>query len=71
MLGENKQWSKLNENLVVMSKKRNQLKQAVTKMVQTAMNYIDLIEEELTKLNLIATLRTVTEGKVNCLVSHI
>ncbi len=50
-----------------MSKKRNQLKQAVTKMVQAAMKYVDTITDEPTKLALISTLRTVTEGKVmNC-----
>lgn len=64
MLGELKQWKKLNEHLIIMSRKRNQLKQAVTKMVQAAMKYVDEITDEQTKLNLITTLRTVTEGKV-------
>ncbi|KAL5107254.1 26S proteasome non-ATPase regulatory subunit 12 [Taenia crassiceps] len=47
-----------------MSKKRNQLKQAVAKMVQAAMQYVETIADEQVKLNLIATLRTVTEGKI-------
>ncbi|KAM7541705.1 hypothetical protein Aperf_G00000007326 [Anoplocephala perfoliata] len=64
MLGDRKQWQKLNEHLVIMSKKRNQLKQAVTKMVQAAMKYVEMVNDEHTKLNLINTLRTVTEGKI-------
>lgn len=64
MLGELKQWQKLNEHLIIMSKKRTQLKQAVTKMVQAAMKYVDEITNEQIRLNLINTLRTVTEGKV-------
>lgn len=64
MLGDHKRWQKLNEHLVIMSKKRNQLKQAVAKMVQAAMQYVGTIADEHVKLNLIATLRTVTEGKV-------
>ncbi|VDM31974.1 unnamed protein product [Hydatigera taeniaeformis] len=64
MLGDHEQWQKLNEHLVIMSKKRNQLKQAVAKMVQVAMKYVGSIADEQVKLNLIATLRTVTEGKI-------
>nr|VZI37498.1 unnamed protein product [Spirometra erinaceieuropaei] len=64
ILAEANQWDKLNEYLVLMSKKRNQLKQAVTKMVQAAMNYLDKTPNEPVKLGLIGTLRTVTEGKI-------
>ena len=65
MLGNRQEWQKLNEHLTIMSKKRNQLKQAVTKMVQAAMTYVENIADEHVKLDLISTLRTVTEGKVN------
>jgi 26S proteasome regulatory subunit N5 len=54
----------LNENLHVMSKKRSQLKQAVTKMVQEACTYVDEIHDMVEKLKLIDTLRTVTAGKI-------
>ncbi|KAL7058620.1 hypothetical protein AAHC03_013156 [Spirometra sp. Aus1] len=64
ILAEANQWDKLNEYLILMSKKRNQLKQAVTKMVQAAMNYLDKTPNEPVKLGLIGTLRTVTEGKI-------
>jgi len=37
---------------------------AVTKMIQTAMTYIDQIPDKETMLELINTIRTVTEGKV-------
>uniref|UniRef100_A0A0R3TIF8 PCI domain-containing protein n=1 Tax=Rodentolepis nana TaxID=102285 RepID=A0A0R3TIF8_RODNA len=64
ILGELKQWQKLNEHLIIMSKKRNQLKQAVAKMVQAAMKFVNEITDEQIKLNLINTLRAVTEGKI-------
>ncbi|KAL1914983.1 uncharacterized protein VTP21DRAFT_7688 [Calcarisporiella thermophila] len=61
---EAQEWQLLNENIVLLSKKHGQLKQAVTKMVQEAMTYIDRTPDEPTKLELIDTLRTVTEGKM-------
>lgn len=54
----------LNEHLVVLTKRRGQLKQAVTKMVQEACTYVDDIENKENKLKLIDTLRTVTAGKI-------
>eukprot|EP00493_Phyllostaurus_siculus_P004062 UN04082 len=54
----------LNENLMVLSKRRGQLKQAVTKMVQEAYTYVDQINDIEQKLKLIDTLRTVTAGKI-------
>lgn len=47
-----------------MSKKHGQLKQAITKMVQVVMGFLDDVPNMDTKLSLIDTLRTVTEGKV-------
>jgi 26S proteasome regulatory subunit N5 len=49
---------------VQLTKKRGQLKQAVTKMVQEAFTYVDKIADMDTKLKLIDTLRTVTAGKI-------
>ena len=57
-------WSLLNEQILLLSKKHGQLKQATTKMVQIAMSFIDEAPSAEKKLSLIETLRTVTEGKV-------
>lgn len=57
-------WSVLNEQVLVLSKKHGQLKQAITKMVQTVMTFIDSTPDLETKLSTIQTLRTVTEGKI-------
>lgn len=57
-------WSLLNEQVLLLSKKHGQLKQATTKMVQTVMTFLDETPNLETKLSVIETLRTVTEGKV-------
>ncbi|KAL9135806.1 MAG: hypothetical protein Q9175_003003 [Cornicularia normoerica] len=57
-------WSLLNEQILLLSKKHGQLKQATTKMVQIAMSFIDDAPDAEKKLALIETLRTVTEGKI-------
>jgi 26S proteasome regulatory subunit N5 len=62
-----KDWSLLNEQVQLLSKKHGQLKQAITKMVQVVMGFLDDTPSLETKLNTIETLRTVTEGKVSCL----
>lgn len=64
MCFEAKKWDFLNENIVVLTKRRGQLKQAVTKMVQEACTYLDKTPNMETKLKLIDTLRTVTAGKI-------
>ncbi|PTB64737.1 hypothetical protein BBK36DRAFT_1123028 [Trichoderma citrinoviride] len=57
-------WSLMNEQTLVMSKKHSQLKQAITKMVQTVVGFLDETPDLKTKLSVIETLRTVTEGKI-------
>ncbi|CAG8521656.1 7151_t:CDS:10 [Ambispora leptoticha] len=57
-------WKLLNEYVVLLSKKHGQLKQAITKMIQETMSYLDATPDLETKLELIVTLRTVTEGKI-------
>jgi hypothetical protein len=57
-------WSLLNEQVQVLSKKHGQLKQAITKMVQVVMGFLDDAPSLDVKLSVIETLRTVTEGKV-------
>merc|ERR1719343_162037 len=60
---ENKQWSKLHESIMVLSKKRGQLKRAITDMVHLAMSWLDALDKE-KKLEVMATLNEVTEGKI-------
>ena len=57
-------WPLLNEQVLLLSKKHGQLKQAITKMVQVVMGFLDDAPSTETKLSTIETLRTVTEGKV-------
>lgn len=61
---ESGDWSLLNEQVLLLSKKHGQLKQATTKMVQVVMGFIDEAPSQEKKLSVIETLRTVTEGKV-------
>merc|ERR1719188_1494327 len=60
---DQKDWPKLHEHIVLMSKKRGQLKRAITDMVHLAMGWLEGLEKE-KKLELIATLNEVTEGKI-------
>jgi len=57
-------WSQMNEQVLLLSKKHGQLKQAITNMVQVVMGFLDDTPNLETKLSVIETLRTVTEGKV-------
>lgn len=57
-------WSLLNEQVLLLSKKHGQLKQAITRMVQIVMGFLDDTPSLDTKLGVIEALRTVTEGKV-------
>ncbi|KAI8881666.1 PCI-domain-containing protein [Backusella circina FSU 941] len=61
---EVKDWKLLNEQIVLLSKKHGQLKAATSKMIQEAMSYLDSTPDMETKLELIDTLRTVTDGKI-------
>lgn len=54
----------MNEQVLLLSKKHGQLKQAITKMVQVVMGFLDDTPNASTKLSIIETLRTVTEGKI-------
>uniref|UniRef100_A0A8D3DA27 Proteasome 26S subunit, non-ATPase 12 n=1 Tax=Scophthalmus maximus TaxID=52904 RepID=A0A8D3DA27_SCOMX len=64
MCYEAKDWDALNENIMLLTKRRSQLKQAVAKMVQECYKYVDAVTDQTIKLRLIDTLRTVTAGKV-------
>ena len=54
----------MNEHIVTLSKRRSQLKQAITKMVQEAYELVEKTPDLDTKMKLIETLRTVTTGRV-------
>lgn len=55
----------LSENILLLTKRRSQIKQAITKMIQECCSYVDAITDKETKLAFIETLRTVTAGKVS------
>ncbi|KAA8491776.1 26S proteasome non-ATPase regulatory subunit 12 [Porphyridium purpureum] len=58
-------WNALNANVVALSKRRAQLKQAVVKMVQAAMEQgLDFAPDMEAKVALIETLREVCSGKI-------
>ncbi|GBP33610.1 26S proteasome non-ATPase regulatory subunit 12 [Eumeta japonica] len=61
---EAKNWTALNDHIVLLSKRRSQLKQAVVRMVQECCTYVDKTPDKETKIKLIETLRTITEGKI-------
>ena len=54
----------MQEYIVLLSKKHGQLKQAITRMIQESMECLEKTPNMKTKLELIDTLRTVTDGKV-------
>ncbi|KMT02222.1 hypothetical protein BVRB_9g206820 [Beta vulgaris subsp. vulgaris] len=61
---EARAWKTLNDQIVLLSKRRGQLKQAVTAMVQQAMQYIDQTPDLDTRIELIKTLNSVSAGKI-------
>lgn len=58
------EWNLLNETIVTLTKKRSQIKMAVTKMVQKCCDYVDKTPSKEVKLKLMDTLRAITEGKI-------
>merc|ERR1712048_755928 len=60
---EKKDWPKLKEYLVLLTKKRAQLRSAITDMVHLAMSWLDALDKE-KKVELINTLNEITEGKI-------
>ncbi|CAK7215148.1 proteasome regulatory particle subunit [Sporothrix bragantina] len=57
-------WSLLNDQVLVLSKKHGQLKQAITRMVQTVISFLSETPSLEVKLSVIEAVRTVTEGKI-------
>ena len=61
-----KEWTQLNEHIILMTKRRSQIKTAVAKMVQQCYAWVrdGQLPSKAVELKLIETLRTVTEGKI-------
>jgi 26S proteasome regulatory subunit N5 len=59
-----KDFKALNEQVVVLMKKRGLLKQAVTTMIQKVLEFIQKTQNVEQKLELIETVRNVCDGKV-------
>lgn len=57
-------WGLMNDQTLVLSKKHSQLKPAITRMVQTVVGFLNATPDLKTKLSVIETLQTVTEGKI-------
>ena len=64
MLHAASDWKGINEHIVLLSKRRAQLKQAISAMVKEAITYIDRAPNLEVKTELIETLNTVTSGKI-------
>jgi 26S proteasome regulatory subunit N5 len=62
-----KDYKALNEQVVVLMKKRGLLKQAVTTMIQKVIEFIEQTSNIDQKLELIETVRNVCDGKVFCI----
>ncbi|GAA5937397.1 hypothetical protein JCM10213_007222 [Rhodosporidiobolus nylandii] len=63
ILHSQRDYVQLNAYLLLLSKKHGQLRQAVQKMVDRAMEFVETLEGD-DKLKLIETLREITEGKI-------
>ncbi|MCO5576659.1 hypothetical protein L7F22_030474 [Adiantum nelumboides] len=61
---ETHSWKQLNEQIILISKRRAQLKQAVSAMVKQCMQYIDETPDLETRIELIKTLNIVSAGKI-------
>lgn len=57
-------WQQLNEHIILLSKRRSQLKQVVQAFVRQAMSYIDQLPDKDTQVELMKALQAVTEGKI-------
>merc|ERR1719183_439512 len=60
---EANEWGKLREHIVVLAKKRGQLKRPITDMVNLGMSWLEKQTKE-KKVELIQTLSEVTDGKI-------
>jgi len=61
---EAQDWKRLNDNLQLLAKRRGQLRTVVQDFVKEAMTYLDKIADKKIRLELLDTLRQITEGKI-------
>ncbi len=59
-----KSWPSLNEHLVLLCKRRAQLKQAIVAMVRESLSYVDQTPTLEVKTELIKTMTTLATGKI-------
>ncbi|KAI3426883.1 hypothetical protein D9Q98_006829 [Chlorella vulgaris] len=64
LLHEARDWKQLQEYVLLLSKRRSQLKEAVAAMVRQCMGYLADAPDKDTKIELIKTLQALTEGKI-------
>lgn len=64
VLANNNDYKLLNEQLTLLSKKHGQLKKSIQTMVQEIIKLLDFIKDLDTKIDVIETIRTVTENKI-------
>lgn len=57
-------FNNLNEQILTLTKRRSQIKQSITTMIEKCCTYVDQIKDKETQLKFIETLRTVTAGKI-------
>lgn len=67
LLFEAKDYTQLREHILLLAKRRSQLKQAIQAFVRQAMGYLDKLPNQQEQVELIKTLQIVTEGKVSVL----
>ncbi|KAJ1488390.1 hypothetical protein T484DRAFT_2019564 [Baffinella frigidus] len=62
---ETKDWEGINSHIVLISKRRQQLKQVLVDITQEAVTYLEHTPSKDVKLALMETLRAVTDGKIH------
>ena len=59
------EWKALQESVLLLAKRRSQLKQVVQAMVRQCMGYLDAVPTTEARIELIKTLQALTEGKAS------
>ncbi|EGD76687.1 26S proteasome non-ATPase regulatory subunit 12 [Salpingoeca rosetta] len=65
MCFEQQAWDKMLENIVMLIKRRGQIKKAVTDMIRKVCEFIEQAPDKATKLKMLDTVRTITAGKIH------
>lgn len=64
LLADKKDWDLIKENIIILSKKHAQLKESIRVLIQQVIKHLDEIEDLDTEIDIIETIRTVTENKI-------